>query len=100
MSRRRPGRNAHPGTLQPTLPGGSHVRPFCRFHPSRRRRHADSLARGLQRLLAALRRRIEAARLAAARRRSARDLAQLEPHLLRDIGLTRNDLRRALRDDA
>ncbi len=61
---------------------------------------ADSLARGLQRLLAALRRRIEAARLAAARRRSARDLVQLEPHLLRDIGLTRNDLRRALRDDA
>lgn len=61
---------------------------------------ADSLARGLQRLLAALRRRIEAARLAHARRRSARDLAQIDPHLLLDIGLTRNDLRRALRDDA
>ncbi len=65
-------------------------------YPSAAGHEAASLR--LSGLLAAFGRRIEASRLAAARRRSARDLARLEPHLLRDIGLTRDDLRRALRD--
>lgn len=61
---------------------------------------ADAIARRLWALFEALGRRVEDARRAAARRRTARDLWRLDPHLLRDIGLTRDDLRRALRDSA
>lgn len=42
--------------------------------------------------------RIAASRQAAAQREAARALRNLDPHLLEDIGITRDDLRRTLRD--
>lgn len=42
--------------------------------------------------------RIAASRRAAANRRAARVMREFDAHMLKDIGLTRDDLRRTLRD--
>jgi uncharacterized protein YjiS (DUF1127 family) len=46
---------------------------------------------------ARLKRRIVTARRASERRHAARSLSHLDSHILRDIGLSRDDLRRSIR---